>query len=344
MPSKRKAVERLASPSKKSIPSRREKGAEHLSTVIKTLGKVMLPGHMEIAAQTAKNTEESETLLVENGQIPQLSEDSNRRMVEREEAKRRLVKEQMLWLKEEERQAAHRQEMVWLDAEASTENELTKLQVQQDRIQEELLIHAKLEIMQLARKPFRTPNETENEVCLSTMPNDREAMKPTGDRANPLYTAELGRGRFYIETAAMWDDWCERMDAVENRETVLPRSYEEVKVAKLAKLAKEKEHALAIEARNAEKRAAERERLWELAKIRQRLPSIPAHAPGQHPGYRSRKGQPKWSKRVESTPPRTKKVILKLTAPKKPVEKPVDKGKGKRQRNCKGRSKGEILL
>lgn len=178
------------------------------------------------------------------------------------------------------------------------------------------------------------------------MPNDREAMKPTGDRVNPLYTAGLGRGRFYIEAAAMWDDWCERMDAVapENRENVLPQSYKKVKVAKLAKLAKEKELARAIEAQNAAKRAAERERLWELAETRRRLPSIPAHAPGQHPGYRSRKGQTKWSKRVESTSPLTKRVILKLTAPKKPVEKPVDKGKGKMQQNRKGRSKGEILL
>lgn len=113
MPSKRKAKERLAGPSKKrSVTSRCGSRAEHLSMVFKTLGKVMLPGHMEIVTQTAKDVEGSETLFVENGKIPQLAEDLNRRMMDMVEAKRRLVKEQTLRLEEEERQAVHRQGLV----------------------------------------------------------------------------------------------------------------------------------------------------------------------------------------------------------------------------------------
>lgn len=165
------------------------------------------------------------------------------------------------------------------------------------------------------------------------MPNDHEAMKPKWDRRNPLYIEGTGRGRFYIETAAMWDDWCERMDAVavEDRGDVLPRSYKEVNAAKLAR---EEELARAVEAQRAAEaaeRAVERELFLELAETRRRLPPIPAHAPGQHPGYRRRKGQTKWSKRAveEPMPPLTKEVSLKLTAPKKPV----GKGKGKKRRN-----------
>lgn len=171
------------------------------------------------------------------------------------------------------------------------------------------------------------------------MAHDREIMKPTGDRVNPLFTAGRGRGRFYIEVAAMWDDWSERMDAVaaEDRGNVLPRPFKEVKAAKLAK---EEELAWAVEAQRATEaaeRAAEKERLAELAETRRRLPPIPAHAPGQHPEYRRRKGQTKWSKGAagtESTPPvgagLTRRVSPKLTVPKKPVGK---KSKGKRRRN-----------
>lgn len=153
------------------------------------------------------------------------------------------------------------------------------------------------------------------------MPNDREAQRPTGDRMNPLYTAGLGRGRFYIEAAAMWEDWCERREnvAAEDRENIIPRPYKEVKVAKLAK---EEELARAIQAQRiaeAAERAVERERLLELAEIRQRLPMIPAHAPGQHPEYKRRKGQTKWSKRAVPTEP--KRIRLTLTMPEKPSGK-----------------------
>lgn len=136
----------------------------------------------------------------------------------------------------------------------------------------------------------------------------------------------------------MWDDWRERMDAVaaEDRGSVLPRSYKEVKAAKLAK---EEELVRAVEAQRlaeAAERAVERELLLELAETRRRLPSIPAHAPGQHPEYRRRKGQIKWSKRADgagSAPPLTKRVSLKLTAPKKPVGVGKAPGKGKSRRN-----------
>lgn len=170
------------------------------------------------------------------------------------------------------------------------------------------------------------------------MRNDRGVMKPRGERTNPLFTAGRGRGRFYIEVAAIWDDWCERKGAVavEDRENVIPRSYKEVKAAKLAK---EEELVRAAEARRAAQaveRAAERERLLELAETRRRLPPIPAHAPGQHPEYRRRKGQIKWSKQANgagSAPPLTKRVSLKLTAPKKPVGVGNARGKGKSRRN-----------
>lgn len=123
----------------------------------------------------------------------------------------------------------------------------------------------------------------------------------------------------------MWDDWCERMDAAEkDRGIAIPRSYKEVNAAKLAK---KEELARAEDAQ----RAAERERLLELAETRRRLPPIPAHAPGQHPGYRRRKGQTKWSKQavVEPVPTLPKRVMLRLTAPRKPVSK----GKGKKRQN-----------
>lgn len=152
----------------------------------------------------------------------------------------------------------------------------------------------------------------------------------TMDRENPLYTAGWGRGRFYVEAEEMWEDWCQRMDAVapEDRGTVLPRSFKKIRAAKDAKLAEERELTRAAEARRVAERAAETERLRELAKVQQRLPPIPRHAPGQHPGYRSRRGQVKWSKRTagDTPPPLTRRVPMKLTAPKKPV----GKGRGKK--------------
>ena len=104
------------------------------------------------------------------------------------------------------------------------------------------------------------------------MPNDQEAMEATGERTNPLYTAGSGRGRVYLETVAMWDDWCERRDAVaeEDRGNVLPRSYTEVKAARLAK---EEERARATEAQQAAEateKTAETERLLDRAETRRR--------------------------------------------------------------------------
>lgn len=130
----------------------------------------------------------------------------------------------------------------------------------------------------------------------------------------------------------MWDDWCERMDAAEgDRGIAIPRSYKEVNAAKLAKkeeLARTEDAQRAVAAAQ---RAADRERLLELAETRRRLPPIPAHAPGQHPEYRRRKGQTKWSKQavVEPAPTLPKRVMLRLTAP----TKPVSKGKGKKRQN-----------
>ena len=176
------------------------------------------------------------------------------------------------------------------------------------------------------------------------MPNDRAAMKPTGDRQNPLYKAGLGRGRFYIETEAMWNDWCERMDEVapEDRGKVLPWSYKEVKAAKLAKEEALERAMQAQRAAEAAERVTEEKKFLELAEVRRRLPPIPSHAPGQHPEYRRRKGQTKWSKRAVGADPAPpvaalpvailpksvelpRRIRLKLTAPKKPVDNGKDK-------------------
>lgn len=93
------------------------------------------------------------------------------------------------------------------------------------------------------------------------------------------------------------------MDAVTagDRGNVLPRPFKEVKAAKLAK---EEELAWAVDVQRvaeAAERAVEKERLTGLAETRRRLPPIPAHTPGQHPEYRRRKGQTKWSKRAVGT-------------------------------------------
>ncbi|MCJ1427005.1 hypothetical protein MMC29_004908 [Sticta canariensis] len=330
MPPKRKAEEILAGPSKKrsatadagtSVRAHRnarsapDNRAEQLSAAYEAIAAAVVPALTELTARTAREVEESETLLME------LQKDLDGGKIKAEEEKRRLVMEQMFGLKAEEQQASYRQDLA-----------------RQDKVQEELLIHERLKVMQLVRTKSRTPNETDKEVRLSKMRNDREVMKPRREQTNPLYTAGLGRGRFYIEVAAIWDDWCERKGAVavQDRENIIPRLFKEVKAAKLAK---EEELARAAEAQRAAQaveKAVERERFLELAETRRRLPPIPAHAPGQHPEYRRRKGQIKWSKRANgagSAPPLTKRVSLKPTAPKKPVGGPKAPGKGKSRRN-----------
>ena len=129
-------------------------------------------------------------------------------------------------------------------------------------------------------------------------------MKATGERSNPLYGAKNGKGRFYIEAEKIWKDWEERMDEMpqEDRGRVLPLSYEEVEAAQKAK---DRELAGAEQTQSAVERAAE---------VQWRLPPMPAHAPGQHPEYRTRKGQVKWSKRPvgwEPNPPGARGPIRK---------------------------------
>ena len=100
--------------------------------------------------------------------FPELPADLDRLRREAEEvkeAKRRLEHEQMFRLEEEERHAVYRQYLVRSDIpRIQQNNRLTKLQAQRERIQEELLIHAKLDIMQLVRGQFRAPKETDKEV------------------------------------------------------------------------------------------------------------------------------------------------------------------------------------
>lgn len=98
---------------------------------------------------------------------------------------------------------------------------------------------------------------------------------------------------------------------VEDRENVIPRSYKEVKAAKLAK---EEELVRAAEGRRAAQaveRAAERERLVELAETRRRLTVDD----------------------TGSAPTPTKRVSLKIAAPKKPVWVGKAPGKGKSRRD-----------
>lgn len=102
---------------------------------------------------------------MDNNQISWLAEGLQRQRMEQEEAKRRLMQEQMFRLQEEERQMIYRQDMAWHDSPRLQKYiELTKLQVQQKRTQEELLIHTKMETMQLVRTQFRAPNETDKDV------------------------------------------------------------------------------------------------------------------------------------------------------------------------------------
>lgn len=68
---------------------------------------VKAPALIQHATSSAKEVEENETLLVEDGQFPQSEEDLNR-----QRTKQRLVEEQTLRLQEEERQAIYRQDLV----------------------------------------------------------------------------------------------------------------------------------------------------------------------------------------------------------------------------------------
>lgn len=169
------------------------------------------------------------------------------------------------------------------------------MQVEKERAQEELLAQTKLDVMQLVRTQFRQPDETDEEVRLVEWPTNQKATGAKGKRKNPLWMAASGRGRLLAETGAIWDDWCARRDAAAegDRGSVLPRSYPEVKAVAVAN---EKERARAVERRQAaeaRQKVAETELHLESAETRRRLPSIPAHPPGQHPEYRRRKGQPK---------------------------------------------------
>ncbi|MCJ1271489.1 hypothetical protein MMC22_011390, partial [Lobaria immixta] len=85
---------------------------------------------------------------------------------------------------------------------------------------------------------FRKPDETDEDVRLPEMSNNREAMQATGEKNKPLLSCPFRiAADFYLETVAMWDDWCARRNEVaeEDRGNVLPRSYREVKAAKRAK-------------------------------------------------------------------------------------------------------------
>ena len=105
-----------------------------------------------------------ETLREENRQFLRLAEKTAQQMAAGE-TKRRLVEEQMLRLREEERLQVDRQLLVWLDTRILGWNrELTKLQAVKERAQEELIIHAKMDVMQLVRDQAHAPHETDADV------------------------------------------------------------------------------------------------------------------------------------------------------------------------------------
>ncbi|MCJ1470643.1 hypothetical protein MMC07_009289 [Pseudocyphellaria aurata] len=323
MAPKRKADTCLAGPSKKRAIEDR---SEDLKRVFgKTLGAVS-SGLLELGTRTAKALEENQTLLVDDGHVDRLGTELRQRVADPKETKLRLERELAVRKRDEELEAIRRQ---W-DRKMA-------------RIEEEIILHGKVEVMQEVRTQFRKPTETEEDVRLFDTPNDREVQRPnplwvkpknpkvkwepSGNREIPLFTAGESRGRFYLEAEKVWEDWCRRMDAVapEDRGTVLPRPFKEIHQARMARLNQERELTRAAEARRVAERAAEAERLRELAKVQQRLPPIPRHPPGQHPGHRSRRGQVKWSKRTEAPPSLTRRVPMKAAAP----EKPAGKGKGK---------------
>ena len=83
------------------------------------------------------------TLREENRQFLRLAEETAQQTAAGK-TKRRLMEEQMLRLREEERCQVDRKLSVWLDTQIHRWNhELTKLQAGKERAQEELIIHAK---------------------------------------------------------------------------------------------------------------------------------------------------------------------------------------------------------
>lgn len=140
--------------------------AENLGAAYRAVAAVVVvPGLIEITTRTAKEIEGSETLLMENGQSAQLAQDLDRHKIGILDPKKTLDKKHELRLQEAEQQVIRSQFRVSLNTPRLPRNkELTKLQERQRRSSEELLIHTKLEMMQLVRTQFRTPNETDEEV------------------------------------------------------------------------------------------------------------------------------------------------------------------------------------
>lgn len=99
--------------------------------------------------------EGNETLIVEDGETLQLARD-----LDGEGVKERLEREKM-------RSGVSPPAKIGYDlnhTEFRQKDHLTELQVHQERAQQELLIHAKLDVMQLVRTQFRTPDETDEAV------------------------------------------------------------------------------------------------------------------------------------------------------------------------------------
>lgn len=85
--------------------SARNNWAEQLSAAYEAVAAAVVPALTELTARTAREVEESETLLMK------LQKDLDRGKIKTEEEKQRLVIEQMFRLKEEQ-QAAYSQDLV----------------------------------------------------------------------------------------------------------------------------------------------------------------------------------------------------------------------------------------
>lgn len=98
-----------------TITSGQSKNTAHrtknLKVAYEALAGAMVPALRELATRTAKEVQGCD-LLMDNNQISRLAEGLQRQRMEQEEAKRRLMQEQMFRLQEEERQMIYRQDLV----------------------------------------------------------------------------------------------------------------------------------------------------------------------------------------------------------------------------------------
>lgn len=89
------------------------------------------------------------------------------------------------------------------------------------------MTHGKLDLMRTARRVYRNSEVPDEDKDLVDMENDRAKAKSKNGGANHLYHEGRGRGRFYNEVEAVWEDWQQR-HADEPGTRHLPRPYKEM--------------------------------------------------------------------------------------------------------------------